>query len=240
MPAYASGGWAAADRIGEQLKSYIDQGGFKAVKMRVGAMDGAPHVSAARVRAAREALGPDIDLMVDAHGTYTVADAKRFVQLVADCNLAWFEEPVIADDKAGMAEVRAAGSVPIAAGESEATRYAFRDLAVLKAADIFQPDPGLLRRHQRGDAHRHHRQRLQSALRAASVGRRALLLRRAAYLRGLAGELHRRIFARRQSDDPRSHRGDGRGKGRYDRHPRQAGPRIHDRRRASWRPTRRA
>ena len=41
MPAYASGGWAPADKIGEQLQSYIDQGGFKAVKMRVGAMDGA-------------------------------------------------------------------------------------------------------------------------------------------------------------------------------------------------------
>jgi len=48
---------------------------------------------------------------------------------------------VIADDKAGIAEVRAAGNVPIAVGESEATRFAFRDLAVLKAADIFQPDP---------------------------------------------------------------------------------------------------
>jgi L-alanine-DL-glutamate epimerase-like enolase superfamily enzyme len=141
MPAYASGGWAGVDQIGEQLLAYVAAGGFKAVKMRVGAMDGAPHLSAARVRAARKAIGEDIDLMADAHGTYTVADAKRFVQLVADQNLAWFEEPVIADDKAGMAEVRAAGNVPIGAGESEATRFAFRDLAVLKAADIFQPDP---------------------------------------------------------------------------------------------------
>jgi L-alanine-DL-glutamate epimerase-like enolase superfamily enzyme len=141
MPAYASGGWASADRIGDQLNSYIQAGGFKGVKMRVGAMDGAPHLSAARVRAAREAIGADVDLAVDAHGTYTVADARRFVQLVADQNLAWFEEPVIADDKAGMAEVRAAGNVPIATGESEATRFAFRDLAVLKSADIFQPDP---------------------------------------------------------------------------------------------------
>jgi L-alanine-DL-glutamate epimerase-like enolase superfamily enzyme len=141
MPAYASGGWAPAETIGEQLQSYIAIGGFKAVKMRVGAMDGPPHVSAARVRAARTALGPDVDLMVDAHGTYTVADARRFMNMVADCNLAWFEEPVIADDKAGMAELRAAGIVPISTGESEATRYAFRDLAVLWAADIFQPDP---------------------------------------------------------------------------------------------------
>lgn len=141
LPAYASGGWAPPDRIGEQLGSYIEKGGFKAVKMRVGAMDGAPHLSAARVRAAREAISDDVELMVDAHGTYTVAEAKRFVHLVADLDLAWFEEPVGGDDKQGMAEVRASGPVPIAAGESEATRYDFRDLAVLKAVDIFQPDP---------------------------------------------------------------------------------------------------
>lgn len=141
LPAYASGGWESADRIGDQLQSYIDKGGFRTVKMRVGAMDGAPHVSAARVKAARKALGPNVDIAVDAHGTYTVADARRFIRMVEDCDLAWFEEPVIADDKAGMAEVRAAGAVPVSAGESEATRFAFRDLALLRAADIFQPDP---------------------------------------------------------------------------------------------------
>jgi L-alanine-DL-glutamate epimerase-like enolase superfamily enzyme len=141
LPAYASGGWAPADRIGEQLQGYIDQGGFRAVKMRVGAMDGAAHVSAARVKAARQALGPDVEIAVDAHGTYTVAGAKRFAHMVQDCDLSWFEEPVTGDDKTGMAEVRAATCVPIAAGESEATRFDFRDLAVLRAVDIFQPDP---------------------------------------------------------------------------------------------------
>jgi L-alanine-DL-glutamate epimerase-like enolase superfamily enzyme len=141
LPAYASGGWADAGTIGEQLNSYIEAGGFKSVKMRVGAMDGAPLVSAGRVKAARKGIGPSVDLMVDAHGTYTVADARRFIELVRDCDLAWFEEPVIGDDKPGMAEVRASGNVPIAAGESEATRFDFRDLAMLKAADIFQPDP---------------------------------------------------------------------------------------------------
>jgi L-alanine-DL-glutamate epimerase-like enolase superfamily enzyme len=60
--------------------------------------------------------------------------------MVEDCNLTWFEEPVTADDKRGMAEVRASTSVPIAAGESEFNRYDFRDLAELRAADIFQPD----------------------------------------------------------------------------------------------------
>lgn len=141
LPAYASGGWADAGGIGDQLKSYIDAGGFRAVKMRVGAMDGKPHVSAKRVRAAREAIGPDVDLMVDAHGTYTVADAKRFAAMVGDCDLAWFEEPITADDRPGLSEFRSATHIPIALGESECGRFDFRDLVVSRAVDILQPDP---------------------------------------------------------------------------------------------------
>jgi L-alanine-DL-glutamate epimerase-like enolase superfamily enzyme len=108
--------------------------------MRVGVMDGQPENSARRVRAARAALGPDVGLACDAHGTYTVAEAKRFCRLVEDCNLMWFEEPVSADDRRGMAEVRATTAIPIAAGESEFNRFDFRDLAELRAVDIFQPD----------------------------------------------------------------------------------------------------
>lgn len=140
MPAYASGGWAGADKIGEQLAGYVARGGFKAVKMRVGVIDGDPSRSAERVHAARVALGPSIGLACDAHGTYTVAEAKRFCRLVEECNLLWFEEPVTADDKRGMAEVRASTAIPIAAGESEFNRFDFRDLAELRAADVFQPD----------------------------------------------------------------------------------------------------
>jgi L-alanine-DL-glutamate epimerase-like enolase superfamily enzyme len=143
MPAYASGGWADANNIGAQLKSYIDAGGFKSVKMRVGAMDGQAIVSAERVTAARAALGSRVDIMVDSHGTFTVAEAKRFAHLVRDCNLAWFEEPVTADDKAGIAEVRAACNIPIACGESEYTRFDFRDLIAARAVDILQPDPAV-------------------------------------------------------------------------------------------------
>jgi L-alanine-DL-glutamate epimerase-like enolase superfamily enzyme len=69
-----------------------------------------------------------------------VAEAKRFAHMVRDCNLAWFEEPVTADDKAGIAEVRAASMIPIAAGESEFTRFDFRDLITHRAVDILQPD----------------------------------------------------------------------------------------------------
>lgn len=141
LPAYASGGWADVDGIGNQLKGYVEQGGFAAVKMRVGAMDDSPAHSAARVRAARAALGPDTQIMVDAHGSFTVGDARRFAHMVGDCDLAWFEEPVIADDHPGMAEVRANTHIPVAAGESEATRYDFLDLATRRAVDVMQPDP---------------------------------------------------------------------------------------------------
>jgi L-alanine-DL-glutamate epimerase-like enolase superfamily enzyme len=140
MPAYASGGWGGPDKIGEELTGYVKRGGFGAVKMRVGVIDGDPRHSARRVHAAREALGPDIGLMCDAHGTLSVAEAKRFCRLVEDDNIAWFEEPVTADDKAGCAEVRRATDIPIAAGESEFTRHDFRDLAALGAVDIMQPD----------------------------------------------------------------------------------------------------
>jgi len=140
MPAYASGGWADAAGIGAQLKGYVERGGFKAVKMRVGVIDGSVLKSVERVRAARAALGPDIGLMCDAHGTYTVAEAKRFCQLVEDCELTWFEEPVTGDDKRGLAEVRASTSVPIAVGESEFTRFDFLDIAQRAGADVFQPD----------------------------------------------------------------------------------------------------
>ena len=140
MPAYASGGWKPADQVADELRAFLDVGGFKAVKMRVGSGDGTLAHSVARVHRAREGLGPDIDIMCDAHGTYTVAEAKRFCRQVQECNIAWFEEPVTADDKRGLAEVRACTDIPIATGESEFTRFAFRDLLELRAADILQPD----------------------------------------------------------------------------------------------------
>ena len=140
MPAYASGGWADATKIGAQLQGYCDKAGFRAVKMRVGVMDGSPAASAARVRAARQTLGPDIRLMADAHGTWTVAEARAFCRMVEDLDLFWFEEPCSADDKQGLAEVRRCSTVPISAGESEFTRHDFRELAELRAADVLQPD----------------------------------------------------------------------------------------------------
>jgi len=139
VKAYGSGGWGDADRIGAELKGYASQG-FKAAKMRFGAMDGRVATSLARVRAAREALGPEIDLMVDAHGTMSVVQAKRFCERAAELDLRFVEEPVMSDDRAGLAAVRAASAVPIASGESEFTRFDFAELIDRRAVDVIQPD----------------------------------------------------------------------------------------------------
>ena len=143
MEAYASGGWADADSIGEQLLGYTAKG-FKAIKMRVGVMDHTVNYSIERVKAARKALGPDIKIMTDAHGTMNVPEAKRFCKGVEECNLYWFEEPISPDNKKGCAEVRAATYVPIAAGESEYTRFDMRDLVDLRAVDVLQPDAAII------------------------------------------------------------------------------------------------
>lgn len=143
MPAYASGGWADADAIGEQLGGYVERG-FDSVKMRVGVMDGTVDASVLRVRNARRHLGPDIGLMVDAHGTFSVAEAKRFASRVEDCGLRWFEEPINSDQRARLADVRGHTAIPIAMGESESTRFDIVDLIRHDAIDVVQPDAAII------------------------------------------------------------------------------------------------
>jgi L-alanine-DL-glutamate epimerase-like enolase superfamily enzyme len=143
MPAYASGGWAKADTIGGQLLGYTSKG-FTGVKMRVGIMDQTVAESIKRVQAAREALPDHIKLMTDAHGTFSVPEAKQFTKGVEDCNLYWFEEPISPDNKKGTAEVRANTFIPIAAGESEYTAFDVRDLIAERALDVLQPDCAII------------------------------------------------------------------------------------------------
>ncbi|NJB85880.1 L-alanine-DL-glutamate epimerase-like enolase superfamily enzyme [Lewinella marina] len=139
MPCYASGGWADKEQIGAQLQGYVDHG-YGGIKMRVGVMDETVNRTVDRVGEARRTLGPDIDIMVDAHGTFSVTEARRFARQTEDLGLYWFEEPVSPDNKSGTAEVRQGTTTPIAAGESEFTRFDFRDLVEHRAVDVLQPD----------------------------------------------------------------------------------------------------
>ena len=144
IPAYASGGWGGENEIGAELGRHVEQG-FRAVKMRIGAMDGSRAASLARVRAARAALGPAIALMVDAHGTMGVADAKRFCAAAAELELRFVEEPIASDDRTGLAELRRTSTLPIAAGESESSCFDFAELIERRAIDVLQPDLAIAR-----------------------------------------------------------------------------------------------
>ena len=139
--AYASGGHGTVDTIGEQFRGYVAKG-YTACKMRVGGKDHPRMVagSAARVRAARKAVGPDVQIMLDAHGSTGVTDAIKLAHAVEEYDVAWYEEPVIYHNFPGLAEVRRATRIPVATGENLYSRFAFRDLGLARAADIWQPD----------------------------------------------------------------------------------------------------
>lgn len=137
---YASGGWAPGEEAGDEMAGYAAKG-FSAVKMRAEGRDGFSLAKTrTRVSAARRAVGPDVDIMVDAHGSLDVSTAKRLARVLEEFDVAWFEEPVSYDNHVGQAEVRASTTVPISSGESESTRFDVLDLLRLNAVDVLQPD----------------------------------------------------------------------------------------------------
>jgi D-galactarolactone cycloisomerase len=122
--------------LAEEAERYVAEG-FKAVKLKVGF---GIEQDAAVTRAVREAVGPNVALMVDANHAYDSVAAIRLGRMIEQYDVAWFEEPVPPEDVAGYRAVKAALSIPIAGGECEFTRFGFRELLVSHAVDIVQPD----------------------------------------------------------------------------------------------------
>src|SRR3954463_16742904 len=122
--------------LAEEAAGYVAEG-FRAVKLKVGF---GVEEDAAVTRAVREAIGPDIALMVDANHAYDATAAILLGRMIEPHDIGWFEEPVPPEDLAGYRDVKAALSIPIAGGECEFTRFGFRDLLVSRAVDIVQPD----------------------------------------------------------------------------------------------------
>ena len=112
--------------------------GARAVKMKVGAVPTNEDVE--RVRTVREAIGPDIKLMVDANNAYAAYEAIELARKIEPFDVFWFEEPVAPDDYRGHAQVAKATAIPIASGENEYTRYGFRDLIEHESAAILNAD----------------------------------------------------------------------------------------------------
>jgi len=138
---YAAGGYyeegkTVSDLV-KEMEGYVKEG-FRAVKMKVGGENFAVDVE--RVRAVREALGPEIDILIDANNKWKAYEAIRFGRAVDKYNIYWFEEPVEPDDFAGSAEVKQALDIPIVAGENEFTRWGCRELIQAGSADILNLD----------------------------------------------------------------------------------------------------
>ena len=146
VPAYASGGYYhpgdPLENINEEMSSYAALG-FSDVKMKVGGA--AFDVDVARVRAAREAIGPTGRLALDANNAWRWPhEAIRFARAVEDCDIWWLEEPLSPEAIAGHAEIARTLEVPVATGELHGTRWDFRTIIEHRAADILQPDAGVL------------------------------------------------------------------------------------------------
>ena len=131
------------DTLYAEAKAYAEQG-FSAVKLRFGwgPKDGIEGINKNLdlVRTAREAVGPSVDLMADCYMGWSLEYAKRMLRLLEPYNLRWVEEPVISDDLAGYAELKALNHVAISGGEHEYTLHGFRQALDLKAFDIAQFD----------------------------------------------------------------------------------------------------
>lgn len=144
IPVYASRLYSQPlDTLYAEAKAYAEQG-FKAVKLRFGWGPKDGFAGIARnldlVRTTREAVGPDVDIMADCYMGWSLEYARRMLRALEPHNLRWVEEPVVADDLAGYAELRALGHVAISGGEHEYTLQGFRHALDLKAFDIAQFD----------------------------------------------------------------------------------------------------
>lgn len=141
VPVYCAGGLYAEDKtiadLQEEMVEYVEMG-FKAVKMKVA---GAPFKEdVARVKAVREAIGPDVDLLVDANHGWTVTEAIQFARRIEEFEPYWLEEPVESQHPRANAEVTMAINMPTATGENLQGRHAFRNLIDAHGADIIQAD----------------------------------------------------------------------------------------------------
>ncbi len=140
IPVYGSGGFTTYTdkQLCDQLGGWAEQG-FAMVKMKVGTH---PEDDARRVHVAREAIGPDCGLFVDANGGYTVTQAIALAHRFAEVGVTWFEEPVSSDHLVGLSQVRerAPSGMDIAAGEYGYTAWYFRDMLQAQAVTVLQAD----------------------------------------------------------------------------------------------------
>jgi D-galactarolactone cycloisomerase len=141
VKAYATGSFKrdGVDRVEDNASDialYRSQG-FHASKIKVGfGIEEDLRV----IRAAREAAGSEMRLMVDGNHGYGVLEAVEFGRRAAEYGLDWFEEPVVPEQLAAYREVRARQPIPVAGGETWQSRWGMKEPIETRAIDIVQPD----------------------------------------------------------------------------------------------------
>jgi L-alanine-DL-glutamate epimerase-like enolase superfamily enzyme len=140
VPLYdTEGGWLQRDidDIVADARASVARG-WPGIKVKVGKPDA--HEDVERLTAVRAAIGPSIDLMVDANQSFTFAEAKRRARLFEPLDLFWFEEPMPAEDLSGHVQLAASTSLPVAVGESIYSISHFREYLAAAACGIVQVD----------------------------------------------------------------------------------------------------
>lgn len=139
IPVYGSGGWISYsdDELINEVVNYKKRG-FTAVKIKVGSPDMERDIR--RLHLVREAVGPELKIMMDANQGMDVPSAVKLISRVEDLGIFWFEEPVINTDFEGYATIHAKTRVSLAMGEREYSTVALRELIGRRALDLWQPD----------------------------------------------------------------------------------------------------
>jgi len=143
VPVYGSGGFTSYDdaQLRAQLELWTQELRIPRVKIKIGESWGAcEQRDLARVRQAREVVGPDVALYVDANGGYSPAQAVRVGQQLAEQDVTWFEEPVSSDDLAGLARIRGQVRPDVTAGEYGYDLTYFERMCAAGAVDCLQVD----------------------------------------------------------------------------------------------------
>ncbi|HET9651406.1 MAG TPA: mandelate racemase/muconate lactonizing enzyme family protein [Usitatibacter sp.] len=139
VPAYAGGvslGFQDPRDLVAEAKVHVDAG-YRAIKLRLG---DTVRNDIARVEAARDAFGDDMEILTDANIGYTLEDARRVMPALEDLGVRWLEEPFPAHDYRSYATARSFSTVPLAAGENHFTRFEFSRLIEENSVDVIQPD----------------------------------------------------------------------------------------------------
>ena len=139
IPVYGSGGWInyTEAELLEEVTDYKKRG-FTAVKVKVGSPEMERDIS--RLHKVREALGPQVKIMMDANQGMTVSDSIKLSDIVKLLGIHWFEEPVNRTDFAGYEIIRNKTGISLAMGEREYNTEALKNLISRNALDLWQPD----------------------------------------------------------------------------------------------------